>query len=97
MTEKEEPDPVCFGDLGVVFPPGADGFRHTPASCMACVDRVACLAAAMKSTGGLKLREEFVDRAYESGMIGFIERWSRRKSLRLKREKLKIGQKGKER
>ena len=81
MTENEKNTPDCFGDLEVVFPLGGDGFRQSPASCMGCVGKVACLAAAMKTAGGLKVREELVDRAYESGMIGFIERWSRRKNL----------------
>jgi hypothetical protein len=35
----------------------------------------------MKELGGLKVREEFVDRAYESGMIGFLDRWSKKKDL----------------
>jgi len=36
----------------------------------------------MEESGGLKVREELIDRAYESGMIGFLERWSKKKDLR---------------
>jgi hypothetical protein len=35
----------------------------------------------MKKSDGLKVREEVVDRAYESGMIGFLGRWSKKKEL----------------
>jgi hypothetical protein len=34
---------------------------------------------------GLEVREEAVDRAYHSGMIGFLDRWSRKKTLHRKR------------
>jgi len=34
-------------------------------------------------------REEVVDRAYNSGTIGFLERWSKKKIL--KRRKRKMG------
>ncbi len=77
----------CFGDLKLVFPMGADGLRHTPESCMACPDKTGCLQAAMESTGGLKVREEKLNRAYESGMVGFLERWSRKKGFWLNKKK----------
>lgn len=41
----------------------------------------------MRETDGLKVREESVDRAYESRMIGFFERWSRKKDLRRRMKK----------
>jgi hypothetical protein len=36
---------------------------------------------AIQEGGGLKVREEQIDRAYSSGMIGFFERWSRKKAI----------------
>ena len=43
----------------------------------------------MSRSGGLQVHEEIVDRAYESGMIGFLSRWSRKKELSRKRKELK--------
>jgi hypothetical protein len=37
---------------------------------------------------GLKLQEEKVDQAYERGLIGKIERWSRKKLIRQEIEAL---------
>jgi hypothetical protein len=39
-------------------------------------------ATALRSLEGLKLEEERVDRAYEYGFIGKLERWSRKKLIR---------------
>jgi hypothetical protein len=35
----------------------------------------------MADQGGITVRQEMVDRAYESGRVGFFERWSRKKAL----------------
>jgi len=35
----------------------------------------------MADKGGITVRQEMVDRAYASGMVGFFERWSRKKAL----------------
>jgi hypothetical protein len=35
------------------------------------------------------MREEQVDNAYQSGMIGFLERWSQKKNLHRRMEKQK--------
>jgi hypothetical protein len=35
----------------------------------------------MADKGGIAVRQEMVDRAYESGRVGFFERWSRKKAL----------------
>jgi len=35
----------------------------------------------MEGPGGLKVKDEFIDRAYESKMIGFLERWSKKKDI----------------
>ncbi|CAN2049695.1 4Fe-4S Wbl-type domain-containing protein [Candidatus Magnetomoraceae bacterium gMMP-1] len=74
--------PACFGDLEKVFPLGQDGLRTTPDFCMTCVHKTECLRFAMtESQKGLKAKEEYVDRAYDSGLIGFWARWSRKKQL----------------
>lgn len=84
---KKRPD--CFGDLETVFPKGEDNLRTSPEQCLACRYKTPCLRSAMKGIGGLKVRDEFVDRAYGSGGISFLERWSKKKELsrRLKEKK----------
>ena len=82
---KEVPD--CFGDLDTVFPQGEDGLRHSPTTCLACPHKTECLRAAMQGGKGLRVREEKVDRAYESGMLSFFERWSKKKELDTRRKK----------
>lgn len=83
---------ACFGIIDSVFPTGSDGRRNTPGACLVCLHKTECLKSAMEEPGGLKVRQELIDRAYESGMIGFLERWSKRKDLRRKiSEKVKRG------
>ena len=89
MTEKEGRRPECFGDLEIVFPLGADGLRHSPEHCLACAEKTDCLRQAVGSQSGDKVREEAVDRAYEAGVIGFFDRWARKKALYIKRKKEK--------
>ena len=86
MTGNSPSRPGCFGDLSIVFPLGRDGLRHTPRGCMICVYKTECLRTAMRRPQGLEVREEAVDRAYNSGMIGFLDRWSRKKELHRKRQ-----------
>jgi hypothetical protein len=81
MTEKDKKYPACFGQLDIVFPEGEGGLRDTPETCLACLHKTECLRSAVEGPGGLKVREEFVDRAYVSGRIRFLERWSRKKDL----------------
>ena len=80
-NQNEEILPDCFGVLENVFPIDVDGLRKTPESCMLnCDFKTRCLRTAMTSgKDGVKAREQYVDRAYKSGMIGFFERWSRKK------------------
>jgi hypothetical protein len=80
----EQKRPNCFADLTKVFPLGKDGLRHTPDICLACPHKTECLRAAMGKKEGLKVYAETVDRAYRSGVIGFLERWSKRKDLHRK-------------
>lgn len=73
--------PYCFSQLDKVFPLGDDGLRHTPESCMPCLYKTECLRAAMQKSEGLKVHAEKLERAYASGAIGFLERWSKKKAL----------------
>ena len=79
--------PHCFGDLDIVFPMGENGLRNTPESCMICLYKTECLKKAMAGEAGLQVREEKVDRAYASGVIGFMERWSSRKELHRRKKR----------
>jgi hypothetical protein len=76
MKEKE-----CFGNLQRVFPLGALGLREVPPVCLECPHRVACLKAALCTPEGVRMRVEMVDRAAPKGMMGRLERWSRKKEL----------------
>ena len=82
MTDPETDRPECFGELDTVFPIGEGGFRTSPPECMRCPHAKLCLQAAIRSPEGLKLQEEKVDQAYRFGLIGKLERWSRKKLLR---------------
>lgn len=78
-------DPLsCFGDLEKVFPLDESGFRTSPAECMQCPMVKPCIQAAMRGIDGLKEEEMRVDRAYEYGLIGTLERWSKKKLIRRK-------------
>jgi len=74
--------PDCFGDLEAVFPMGPDGLRESPLECMRCPHKTECLRAAVQGKKGKTVRREAIDRAYRSGKISFLERWSRRKMLK---------------
>ncbi len=87
MNHEGIKQPACFGDLELVFPVGTDGLRHTPESCMDCSEKTGCLKTAMESTGGIKVREEKLNRAYESGRVGFWERWARKKGFWLDKKR----------
>jgi hypothetical protein len=87
MTVNQKKFPPCFANLDTVFPLGEEGLRHTPESCMPCCYKTECLRSAMGQKGGITVREEMVDRAYASGVMGFLDRWSRKKALRAKRKK----------
>lgn len=76
-----EDRPYCFGKLETVFPLGEDGLRHSPATCILCPHKTECLRTALKGEDGVRVETEHIDRSYESGSIGFWERWSRRKLL----------------
>ncbi len=79
MNKKKYPS--CFGIIDSVFPKKENELRNTPATCLACSHKTECLKSAMQGPGGLKVKDEFIDRAYESKMIGFLERWSKKKDI----------------
>ena len=81
MLQDKDKLPSCFGVLDSVFPRADNGLRTTPESCFECLHKTDCLRAAITGKDGGRLKEELVDRAYESGLIGFFERWSRKKNL----------------
>jgi hypothetical protein len=81
MNREKKEYPYCFGKLDNVFPLATDGLRHTPESCMVCFCKTECLRTAVKGPEGIKVEEERVKRAYGSGTISFIERWSRKKAI----------------
>jgi hypothetical protein len=86
MKEPEK-RPDCFGDLNHVFPRRSDGLRVTPVGCLQCCEKTLCLRTAMGQEHGSTVREEMLERAYRSGMIGFFQRWSRKKSLNSRKSK----------
>jgi hypothetical protein len=81
MTQKKSQTPDCFACLETVFPMTKDGLRNTPEKCLACRHKTECLRMAIQGRDGLTVREEQIDRAYNSGMIGFLERWSKKKVI----------------
>ncbi len=87
MTQPSRKPLSCFGRLECVFPKGADGLRHTPEQCLPCSEKVECLRTAVQSEDGQIVKEEKLDRAYDSGHIGFLERWSRRKKFQQRQQK----------
>ena len=58
-----------------------------PESCLVCLYKTRCLRSAMEGEEGLAVREEKLERAEEAGMIGFLDRWSRKKALHKKKKK----------
>ena len=81
--DKDDPKrPDCFGNLDKVFPMTPRGLRETPDDCMyLCPCKTACLRSAMAGTQGVPVHEEIIERSEQAGMIGFFERWSRKKQL----------------
>jgi len=89
MSNSEDKSLDCFGKLEIVFPLGDDGLRHTPAPCFECPHKTECLRTGLRGNAGLKVHEEHVDRSYDSGMISFVERWSRKKAIDRKKNSAK--------
>lgn len=87
MKTRQSKYPACFADLSIVFPENEDGLRTSPPTCMACEHKTNCLRQAMQSQAGIGVREAAVDRAYESGSLGFLERWAKKKALQQRRKR----------
>jgi hypothetical protein len=68
---------------------GERGLREVVPQCLECPERVECLRAALDSPDGIVVKEEMVDRAAESGMVGRIRRWSDKKHLNRQMKKQK--------
>jgi len=86
MSQSKDKLPDCFGELDIVFPMGDQGLRQTPPTCFECRHKTECLRAGLRGQAGLKVHEEHIDRSYHSGMISFVERWSRKKSIAQRRQ-----------
>lgn len=82
MNHQSRNQLSCFGRLECVFPKSEDGLRHTPQQCLQCSEKVECLRTAVQSEEGQIVREEKLDRAYASGHVSFLERWSRKKKFK---------------
>lgn len=80
--------PECFGQLDQVFPMTKSGLRESPDRCMrTCIFKTECLRTALrKDPESPKMMEDKVDEAYDSGLVTFLERWSKKKYLK-KRKK----------
>ncbi|MCU0604242.1 MAG: hypothetical protein MUC33_16450 [Desulfobacterales bacterium] len=79
--------PECFARLETVFPMGPDGLRHTPPGCLDCDVKTECLRAAVAGEQGLAVHEERLQRAYQAGSVGFLERWAQQKTLEGRKQK----------
>ena len=88
MVDDNADRPECFGRLETVFPMGEEGIRTTPPECMKCSLVKSCIQTAMRGPEGLKLEEARVDRAYEYGLIGRLDCWSKKKLIHQKIEAL---------
>jgi hypothetical protein len=88
MISENETNEIkdCFGNLEKVFPMTEKGLRQTPKDCFYhCPVKTECLKAAMGTKDGVKVEEEIIDRDAQSGMISFLERWSRKKQAHRKK------------
>ena len=76
----------CFGNLEKVFPMTESGLRQTPDDCFFhCPVKTKCLQKALGTKDGVKVEEEIIDREVQSGMMSFLERWSRKKQAHRRR------------
>ncbi|MBF0449358.1 MAG: hypothetical protein HQK75_01505 [Candidatus Magnetomorum sp.] len=88
LSNQHESLPECFSDMDTVFPMTETGLRMSPQTCMACEQKTLCLREAIQNgQKGVDVQQENVDRAYQSGVIGFWSRWSRKKILHRQTQK----------
>lgn len=82
----------CFGVLDKIFPVGGEGLREIIPDCFDCPDRVSCLKTALSTEEGIEMQEMVINRNADSGLIGRLQRWSRKKELnRLKEQEKNRG------
>ena len=91
MNENSPSDlvkPKCFGQLDEVFPMNEDGIRESPRHCMhECSYKTQCLKKAMnEDPAATEVKEEQVDKAYDSGLITFFDRWSKKKYFKKQKQ-----------
>jgi hypothetical protein len=88
MDDKEETKRTaeCFGRLETVFPMGADGLRQTPPECLECDVKTDCLRTALAGEQGVAVHEERLERAYQAGAVGFIQRWAQHKTFQRRKK-----------
>ncbi len=65
-----------------------DGLRHSPEKCMACEEKSQCLKTAIAGKNQIVVAEEKLDRAYQTGRVSFLQRWSKKKTLHNRRREI---------
>ena len=75
------PQKDCFGDLDKVFPMGKEGLREVPPNCFDCNEKKTCLQTALSTKKGLDLKSELLERNPSTGVVGWLKRWSKKKTL----------------
>jgi len=78
---KPNMPPECFASIEKVFPLSADGLRQTPPECLECDLKTDCLRSALGGQPAVAVHEERLARAYQSGNVGFLERWAQQKEF----------------
>ncbi|MBF0204041.1 MAG: hypothetical protein HQK67_06930 [Desulfamplus sp.] len=74
--------------MEIVFPMGKRGLRETPDHCMyLCAYKTPCLRKAISGVKGIEVKEEMVERGEQSGVLGFFQRWSKKKILHNEKNK----------
>jgi hypothetical protein len=82
IDNKESERPDCFGNLEKVYPMTEKGLRESPDECFYhCPVKTPCLKQALATKDGAKVEEEVIERSEKAGVMGFFERWSRKKQL----------------
>ena len=90
MDDIKKNKPDCYGILDVIFPLKKNGLRETPDHCHLCSFKVDCLKSAVYGDDGFQLKDEIVDREYNSGQISFFQRWSKKKLLYKKKRSSEV-------
>jgi hypothetical protein len=86
LSPKTKPE--CFARMEKVFPMGPEGLRQTPPECLPCDAKTECLRSALAGDQGLAVHEERLERAYQAGAVGFLERWAQQKDFQRRKKML---------